>query len=419
MRFVRGLSLTLALLFLGLAPDVDAKSNRADLSRLVVVGDSLSAGFQNGSLLVSQQVHGYASLIAEQAGVDLPLPEIADPGIPNVLALVDPGPPPVIVKVGGVSTGRVDPLIQPFDLAVPAARVADALEARPDFAFDDLTDLVLGLPGLFGGISRSQVEWAEVLQPTTIIVWIGNVDALGAAIGGDASLLTPLADFEASYAQLLARLAVTGATLVVGNIPDVTVIAFLTPAEDVAALVGLPLAVVGPPLGIEAGDFVLPDAVPLIGPILAGQAAGPLPANLILDASEVALVQEAVTGFNRIIDKYAKINHAAVVDVHGLLERARKRGLDVGRYRLTTEFLGGLFSLDGIHPTNTGYAILANEFIDTLNRRFGARIPEVDEREILRTDPLVFQDDGDQGHKTWRGHVHPDKARELRWMFGR
>jgi hypothetical protein len=417
MRFVRVLSLTLALLFLGLAPAVDADSNRADLSRLVVVGDSLSAGFQNGSLLASQQVHGYASLISEQAGVDLPLPEIADPGIPNVLTLVDPGPPPVIVVEPGISAGRIDPLVQPFNLAVPAARVSDALEARPDFPIDNLTDLILGLPGLLGGVSLSQVEWAETLQPTTILVWIGNMDALGAAIEGDASVLTPLADFEASYAELLSRLAATRATLVVGNIPDVTAIAFLTPAEDVAALVGLPLTVIGPPLGIEAGDFVLPDAVPLIGPILAGQVAGPLPANLILDASEVALIQQAVAGFNRVIARYARINHAAVVDVHELLERARKRGLVVGRYRLTTDFLGGLFSLDGIHPTNTGYAILANEFIDVLNVRFNARIPAVNERAILRTDPLVFQDDADPLHRPWRGHVHPDKALELRWLF--
>lgn len=35
--------------------------------------------------------------------------------------------------------------------------------------------------------------------------------------------------------------------------------------------------------------------------------------------------------------------------------------------RLTTDFLGGFFSLDGIHPTYTGHALLANEFIHVLN----------------------------------------------------
>ena len=414
MRSLRYVAVTMALLALGLASGVQAKDSRADLSRLVVVGDSLSAGFQNGSLLAGQQVHGYASLVAQQAGVELPLPEIAYPGIPNVLILVDPGPPPLIVEATGASTGRVNPFVQPFDLAVPGARVADALDTRPDVPFQDLTDLVLGLPGLLGGISRSQVEWAEALQPTTMLVWIGNVDALGAAIGGDASLLTPLADFEASYAELMQRLSATDATIVVGNIPDVTAIAFLTSAEDLAALVGAPLALIGPVLGIAAGDYVLPEAVATIA---AQGITGPLPADQVLDAGEVALIRSAVDGFNKVIERQAKANHAAVVDVHGLLEVARKRGLEVGRQRLTTDFLGGLFSLDGIHPTNTGYAILANEFIETLNYRFDARIPRVDEREVLATDPLVFETAGAASPAS--GHVHPDKARELRGLYNR
>src|SRR5262249_16164025 len=163
--------------------------------------------------------------------------------------------------------------------------------------------------------------------------------------------------------------------------------------------------VIGPPLGIGAGDFVLPDAVPLIGPILAGQAQGPLPANLILDASEVALIQDAVAGVNRVHGKDAKDHGARGGGGAHAPEKSQQGGLVVGHYRLTTEFLGGLFSLDGIHPTNTGYAILANEFIETLNIRFNTRIAKVDEGEVLRTDPLVFQDDADQAHAASRGHV--------------
>lgn len=39
-----------------------AGSNKADLSRTVFLGDSLTAGFQNSSLLATQQVHGYAAV---------------------------------------------------------------------------------------------------------------------------------------------------------------------------------------------------------------------------------------------------------------------------------------------------------------------------------------------------------------------
>ncbi len=35
-------------------------------------------------------------------------------------------------------------------------------------------------------------------------------------------------------------------------------------------------------------------------------------------------------------------------------------------------------SLDGIHPSNTGYALVAYAFIDTINKAYGAHIPQVD-----------------------------------------
>ena len=78
-------TLTLAILLLNWATVISGRSfhqkPKADLSRLVVVGDSLSAGFQSGSLIETAQVNGYAALIANQAGVDLALPLIASPGV--------------------------------------------------------------------------------------------------------------------------------------------------------------------------------------------------------------------------------------------------------------------------------------------------------------------------------------------------
>src|SRR5689334_15338581 len=115
-----------------LATPVSAEERaKADFSRLVVVGDSLSAGFQSNSLLDTAQVHGYANLVAQQAHAPLTLPLIAPPGIPNVLQLVSFGPPPVIVTAPGLSTGRDNPAVQATDLAVPGAKTADVLNDRP------------------------------------------------------------------------------------------------------------------------------------------------------------------------------------------------------------------------------------------------------------------------------------------------
>src|SRR5450756_1257526 len=59
-------------------------SRKADFSRFVVAGDSLSAGYQNSQLIESGQVHGYANVIAIQAGVSLNLPLVPDPGYPQI-----------------------------------------------------------------------------------------------------------------------------------------------------------------------------------------------------------------------------------------------------------------------------------------------------------------------------------------------
>ncbi len=60
------------------------------------------------------------------------------------------------------------------------------------------------------------------------------------------------------------------------------------------------------------------------------------------------------------------------------------------RHHLTTQYLGGIFSLDAIHPTNTGYAILANAFIERMNCQLHTDIPRVNVDEVAEHDPLIF-----------------------------
>jgi lysophospholipase L1-like esterase len=370
-------------------PGADLRSQgRADLSRFVVVGDSLAAGYMNDSLLDAQQVASFASLIAAQAGEDLPLPLIAAPGIPNVIVSVDPGPPPIIVRAPGVSSGRVNPTVQAMNLAVPGHTVNDALITRPSLPIDSLTDLVLGLPGLLAGVSRSQVEWAEVLAPSTVLLWLGANDVLSSVFAAT-PLVTPPAAFEADYAAVITRLASTGAALVVGTVPDVTRVPYLTPAQQVAELVGQPLALIGPALGIGEGDAVTPQGLALVPAVLANPALGPLPATVVLTAAEAETIRAAIDAYNETIAARAAQFDATLVDVHALVSDLYDNGHVVNGRRLTTAFLGGLFSLDGAHPSRTGHAIIANEFIKTMNRRTGAAIPPVSVSRVGVADPLA------------------------------
>ena len=277
----------------------------------------------------------------------------------------------------------------------------DALTTRPNLPVNSPTDLVLGFPSTFvlGQPPRSQVEQAELLAPTTVIVWLGNNDALGAALAGNTLALTPTASFEASYTEVMNRLSATGATLVVANLPDVTVVPALTPAEEVAERAGLPLSVIGPVLGIGPGDYVTQFGLTLIPGILANPLTGPLPNGGVLTAAEAAIVRARVDEFNAIIAEQAAAHDAVLVDIHSLTDALRERGYVVGGQRLTTDFLGGIFSLDAVHPTNTGYAVIANEFIKALNSQAAAGIAPVNVRKVQRDDPLVLD-----------GYGHPASA---------
>ena len=221
----------------------------ADLSRLVVVGDSLSAGVQNFSLLDTQQPNGYAAVVARQAGTPLVLPLVPSPGAPNVLELKSFGPPPVVGQVTGtLASPRDNPTEQPTDLAVPGVTVDQALTLRPttdpQTPVDQWANLVLGFPTpfVFPGPPQSQIEQAAALRPTTIIIWLGNNDALVPALVGALNTLTPVDKFNASYDAVLDRLKRTGASLVIANIPDVTEVPFFTPLRLIAAQAGIPVA---------------------------------------------------------------------------------------------------------------------------------------------------------------------------------
>lgn len=60
---------------------------RADFTRVVFVGDSLTAGFQSGGLSIEGQTNGYAAQIARQAGFGITLPLVSEDGIPAKLLL--------------------------------------------------------------------------------------------------------------------------------------------------------------------------------------------------------------------------------------------------------------------------------------------------------------------------------------------
>jgi lysophospholipase L1-like esterase len=348
------------------------------------IGDSLAAGFSSDSLVDAHQMNSVPALIAKQAGVaSFQQPLVSEPGIPAELTLVSLSGGGAVILPKSSTFGSPENLnfAGPYNnLAVPGAISLDALQGNPGNPFEGLI-----LRG-FG----SQVSQAANAHPSFVLVWIGNNDVLGAAIAGEAIdgvTLTPTAAFAQIYAGIIQTLAKTGATIVAANLPDVTTIAFVRtiPPFIVNPATGQPITVNGQPVGLigptgplTSSDYVTLAAAPFLAkgtgiPVALGGNGQPLPDNVILDPNKVAIIQAHVDQDNQAIAQICAGNNVPVVDIHTILGNAVTTGIDVGGVNLTTTFLsGGLTSYDGVHPTDLGNAVLANEWIKVINANGGS-----------------------------------------------
>ena len=99
----------------------------------------------------------------------------------------------------------------------------------------------------------------------------------------------------------------------------------------------------------------------------------PLADQWVVTASELASISSATAAYNATITDVAGSNdHVALVDLNAILREA-SGGIVFDNYTLTTSLVtGGLVSLDGIHLTGRGYALMANRILGAVDDKFGS-----------------------------------------------
>ncbi len=407
------LSLSVSVL-LGVLP----ASAQVDFSRYVALGDSLTAGYVGGGLHRFYQENSYPALLARQAGASVfEMPLVSPPGLPPILGLVQLVPTPVILPIDDVPGFPLNaeyPL--PYNnLGVPGASLADLLLTTGDI--EDLIagntdnvmhDLILRRPTVPDPATGQPLAATALVQaiaqnPTFVTLWIGSNDILGAAIYGtpvEGVTMTPVDVFAQLYPQVVGALAtMTNARMVILTLPPVTAIPFTTsvaPDVDVPGLGTVRLVGTNGPvsddslLTLNATAFIaqgwglpIPGSPPLPDDLTV-TATGIVP-GVILRPDEIAAINDRVASFNQVIESTAAAFGIPVLDVPEMFRQVEENGRWLlGGIELSTDFLvGGIFSYDGVHPQNIGYAMVAVELIDLVNRTWGASIPQVDMSEVL------------------------------------
>jgi hypothetical protein len=358
--------------------------------RFVAIGNSITAGFESDGINDSTQVHAYSVRLAASFQAEFNVPLLRRPGCPPPLV----GPVPLTnERVAGADpfscAGFQTPIRQPVqNLAFPGFRIAEALTVPP------------GTVGLvyrqaFG--NRSLVQAMADANPTLVALWLGNNDALSAMTSGDPGELTPLPEFQASLAIIVA--AIAGRT----TLRDAILIGVIDPllaplvqpgayfwlvAQDAegAALLPKPVSDDCAPL-TQTGELN-PRASNLVSfRSFADAAVAEIScaddAPYVLNAAEQAAISGRVEEFNSAIRASATSNQWIYVDASNEVVRPLLASPDQLRkcqglltadtpetLRLAVEqtcphpaapnFFGSSVSFDGVHPSREGQQLIAD-----------------------------------------------------------
>ncbi|MFC7774663.1 SGNH/GDSL hydrolase family protein [Flavobacterium sp. GCM10027622] len=134
-----------------------------------------------------------------------------------------------------------------------------------------------------------------------------------------------------------------------------------------------------------AQDYPVLPSRTFIGTLVGGNPAAingvsvPLADKWIVSKNEVDEIIAATDAYNVTIEAAANANGLAFVDAKSIMSQLTSAsGVVANGYTLKEDFVtGGAFSLDGVHPSPRGYALIANKFIEAINAKYGSTVKTV------------------------------------------
>ena len=135
-------------------------------------------------------------------------------------------------------------------------------------------------------------------------------------------------------------------------------------------------------------------------PAIAQQQAGQLSVNgitkpladqWVLTGTETQSVLNATDAYNATIDALVMAKGLAKVDLKEILQNASSGGVQFDGFNMSTDLVfGGLASLDGVHLTARGYALMANEFLAAIDATYGSNFIEAGRRARANDFPVNY-----------------------------
>ncbi|MDN3664758.1 G-D-S-L family lipolytic protein [Algibacter miyuki] len=140
-----------------------------------------------------------------------------------------------------------------------------------------------------------------------------------------------------------------------------------------SALVNIRQATADDLLVLSASSFIGTEAIPG-NPQTVNGVARPLTDQWVLTPEEQLAIKDATDAYNLTIKTISDANdNVALVDLNAILNELASTGIMFDNYNLSASLVtGGAVSLDGIHLTARGYALMANKFLEAIDATFNS-----------------------------------------------
>lgn len=392
--------------------DITPTKGSADFTRYIAVGNSLTSGYADQGLTLEGQRNSYPELIAGQmktvGGGAFSSPYFSESqangtGFLSLAGFNADGTPKIVPVPAAAGRPDAPGFYTKYtgdlnNYGVPGIKLG-LITFAPYGNLNPYYERLL--PGAPPTNTTPYLDFVTAKPFTFFSMWLGNNDILAYALAGGASPTdqpTDKSTFAALYNLAANTLTKNGAKGVVATIPDVLTTPYFTTVTLSALLAKVQQAAptvtalyiktgTGATRAATAQDyFVLPlSSANVIGvPNGAGLPYGlhplnPIESKWVIDQAEAVTVNDYVNAYNNTIQSVAAAKGLAVVDMYTILKAYTGQGKMVNGVNVSSAFItGNLFSLDGVHLTQFGYAMVANEFIKAINGKYGSSIPIVD-----------------------------------------
>ena len=371
----------------------DGPAGPARVVTYVAMGTSLSQGVTSNGVVGADQVGAWPAQLARRMGIPFTQPLIAAPGCQPPLA----SPLATLRRVNGESPFVRSAVCSPLapglvpptnNVAISEAITANALGTTPESPSPASWLLKGTFYSRVLGPGQTQLTAMLAQHPDLVSVEFGVNEVLGVRSGLLAPGVTfvPYAAWQPVYDQLVAGVATAGArVLIVGMLSDVSNFPSLrTGAElwaDREELAGFGV-VLSDDCGGSASDnhiYVPAKVVGAYAAALAARAAGaPAPVlscadvpgaqDFVLTPTDMAAVGAQLAAMDAHIRAVAEERGWAFFDLDPLYGRRDLKAPFSATTLLTSDQPYGPFiSLDGVHPSAAGQALLAREAAKALN----------------------------------------------------